>query len=175
MICDRRSPRRPHAERLAPLEPASHLHQRRCPRSLPPACLTRVDIPNSSSTCQVSCMSFMPAIRPCSIASRTATCVAARRSGWQAGRSRIHRTGSCDRRARHAQAAPKSRPARAGGCRNCVAGARAGLREELSRALPPQTAKLRSSRASSSQQRASSAKQTQSFPSPTLRERAIAA
>jgi hypothetical protein len=42
--------------------------------------------------------------------------VAARRSGWQAGRSRIHRTGSCDRRARHAQAAPKSRPARAGSC-----------------------------------------------------------
>src|SRR6516164_4032770 len=53
--------------------------------------------------------------------------VAARRFGWQAGRSRIHRTGSCDRRARHAQAAPKSRPARAAGC----ATARPGPEPEL--------------------------------------------
>ena len=54
-------------------------------------------------------------------------CVAARRFGWQAGRSRIHRTGSCDRRARHAQAAPKSCPVRAAGC----ATARPGPEPEL--------------------------------------------
>ena len=43
-------------------------------------------------------------------------CVAARRSGWQAGRSRIHCRGSRDRRAGHAEGTPKPRAAGAGGC-----------------------------------------------------------
>src|SRR5262249_6919566 len=38
----------------APVQPASHLHQRRRPRSLSPACLSRVDIPTSSTSVAAS-------------------------------------------------------------------------------------------------------------------------